>query len=149
MTVATIVGGVLALFVAVAAFIYLGRRRTTPQALGRALRLLAFGATLGIAIALVPATTSDSGASAAYLLGVPMAVAVLPLVADLTGRAVGITTALGALVLLAWGLILGLGDGVYFVIPALVLGVAAVASITPRRGMSARNHGGQTVRAPE
>ena len=147
MNVATIVGGVLALFVAAAVFIYLGRRRTTPHSVGRTLRLLAFAATLGIAIALLPVTVSDSGASASYLLGVPMVAALLPLVADLTGRAVGITTALGALVMLSWGLILGLGNGVYFVLPALLLGAAAVASIVPRRGTPARNHEDQTMGA--
>ncbi|WFE43522.1 hypothetical protein [Verrucosispora sp. WMMD1129] len=47
---------------------------------------------------------------------------------------------LAAIVMLAWGLLLGLGDGVYFVIPALILGAAAVASITPRRGIPASDY---------
>ncbi len=79
---------------------------------------------------------SDSGVAASYLLGVPTIAALLPLAADLVGRAVGVTTTLAAIVVLAWGLLLGLGDGVYFVIPALVLGAAAVVSVTPRRGTS-------------
>ncbi|MFI7552783.1 hypothetical protein ACIBQ2_23895 [Micromonospora sediminimaris] len=135
MNVAAIVGGGLALFIAVAALVHLGRRRATPYALGRSLRLLALGVTLGIAIAVLPATVSDSGAAAGYLLGVPTVVALLPLGADLVGRVVGIATTLAAIVMLAWGLLLGLGDGGYFVIPALILGAAVVASITPRRGM--------------
>lgn len=145
MNVATIVGGVLALFVAVTAFVHLGRRRTAPRVVGRALRLLAFATTLGTATSLLPVTVADSGAATSYLLGVPLAAALLPLVADLTGRAVGVATALGALVMLCWGLLLGLGDGVYFVIPALLLGAAAVASIVPRRGSPARDHEDQTT----
>jgi hypothetical protein len=144
MSIATIGGGVLALFVAAAAFSYLGRRGVTPQAVGRTLRLLAFAGTLWIAIALLPFTVSDSGAAASYLLGVPLVAALSPLVADLTRRAVGITTALGAFVMLAWGLLLGLGVGFYFVIPALLMGAAAIASIVPR-GTS--NHGHQTIGA--
>ncbi|MEV0158225.1 hypothetical protein AB0H57_31675 [Micromonospora sp. NPDC050686] len=147
MNLAVIVGVVLALFVTVAAILYLSRRRATPHALGRSLRLVALGVALGIAVALLPDTVSDSGAATGYLLGVPIVAAVLPLVADLAGRAVAATTALGALVMLAWGLLLGLGDGIYFVIPALVLGAAAVASIAPRRGMSARNHSDRPVDA--
>ncbi|MCZ7423502.1 MULTISPECIES: hypothetical protein [unclassified Micromonospora] len=137
MTVAGVLGVVLALFVAAAAFVYLGRRRAMPGALGRSLRLLALGVTLWIAVAVLPDTLSDSGAAAGYLLGVPTVAALLPLAADLAGRAVGVTTTLAAMVMLVWGLLLGLGDGVYFVIPALVLGAAAVVSVTPRRGTSA------------
>ncbi len=136
MTVAGVLGVLLALFVAAAAFARLGRRRATPDALGRSLRLLALGVTLGIAVAVLPDTVSDSGVAASYLLGVPTIAALLPLAADLVGRAVGVTTTLAAIVVLAWGLLLGLGDGVYFVIPALVLGAAAVVSVTPRRGTS-------------
>ncbi|MBQ1023789.1 hypothetical protein [Micromonospora sp. C95] len=137
MTVAAVVGVVLALFVAAVAFVYLGRRRATPSALGRSLRLLALGVTLGIVVAVLPDMLSDSGAAAGYLLGVPTVAALLPLAADLAGRAVGVTTTLAAMVMVVWGLLLGLGDGVYFVIPALVLGAAAVVSVTPRRGMPA------------
>ncbi|MEV4711561.1 hypothetical protein [Micromonospora sp. NPDC049374] len=135
MSVAATVGGVLALLIAVAALIYLSRRRAAPHALGRSLRLLALGVTLGIVVAVLPATVSDSGPAAGYLLGVPTVAALLPLGADLAGRAVGVTTTLAAMAMLTWGLLLGLGDGVYLVIPALILGAAAIASITPRRGM--------------
>ncbi|GIJ31556.1 hypothetical protein [Micromonospora sediminimaris] len=140
MNVAAIVGGGLALFIAVAALVHLGRRRATPYALGRSLRLLALGVTLGLAVAMLPATVSDSGAATGYLLGVPTVVALLPLGAELAGRLVGVATTLAAIVMLAWGLLLGLGDGVYFVIPALILGAAAVASITPRRGIPASDY---------
>jgi hypothetical protein len=147
MSIATIVGGALALFVAVAGFVYLGRRRPVPHAVGSTLRLLAFAGTLGLAIALLPFTVSDSGAAASYLLGVPVVAALLPLVADLASRAVGITTALGAFVMLVWGLLLGLGDGFYFVFSALFLAAAAVASIIPRRGTPGRGREDRTVGA--
>ncbi|SCL37371.1 hypothetical protein GA0074692_4644 [Micromonospora pallida] len=141
MNMATIVGGFLALFVTAAAFMYLSRHRTTPNVVGRVLRLLAFAATAAIVIALLPSTLRDSGASAGYLLGVPVVAAVGPLVADLTGRAVGITTTVGALVMLVWGLILGLGIGLWFVVPALLLGMAAVATIPSRRVAATGNPG--------
>lgn len=136
MTVAGTVGGVVALFVAVAAFRYLSRRRAAPDAAGRVLRLLAFAATVGIATALLPSTVADSGASAGYLLGVPVVAAAGPLVADLTGRLVGISTTVGALVMLLWGLLLGLGIGFWFILPALLLGLAAVSRIGGRAGVS-------------
>ncbi|GAA1875098.1 hypothetical protein [Asanoa iriomotensis] len=128
MTVATLIGAVLALFIALAAFAYFRRQ----PAIGRLLRLLAFAATIGIAVALLPFTLDDSGAAASYLLGVPVVVAVAVLLADLSGRAVGAATTVGALVMLAWGLILGLGIGFWFLIPALLLGAAAIASISSR-----------------
>ncbi|BCL15980.1 hypothetical protein [Micromonospora sagamiensis] len=141
MTIAAIVGGVVALFVAVAALMYLSRHRAAPQAVGRVLRLLAFAATIGIAAALLPFTVSDSGASASYLLGVPVVAAACPLVADLVGRAVAVTTTIGALVMLAWGLLLGLGIGLWFLLPALLLGAAVVASIPSRRTAVTGNRG--------
>jgi hypothetical protein len=130
---AAVVGGVLALFLAAAAFMYLGRHGATPAVVGRVLRLLAFAATVGIAVALLPFTVADSGAAAGYLLGVPVVAAVIALVADLTHRAVGVTTAVAAVTMLAWGLLLGLGIGLWFTLPALILGMAAVATITSRQ----------------
>lgn len=132
MNMATIVGGVLALFIAVAGFVYLSRRRATHDAVGRVLRLLAFAATVGIVVALFPFTVEDSGAAASYLLGVPVVAALCALIADVARRAVGITTTVGALVMLIWGLILGLGIGFWFIPPALLLGMAAVATMSSR-----------------
>jgi hypothetical protein len=147
MTVAAVVGAVLVLFIAAVAIVYLSPRRATSGALGRSLRLLALGVTLGIVVAVLPDILSDSGAAAGYLLGVPTVAALLPLAADLAGRVVGVTTVLAAMVMFAWGLLLGLGDGVYFVVPALVLGAAAVASITPRRGVSVSDRRDRTADA--
>jgi predicted secreted protein len=130
---APIVGGVLALFLAAAAFVYLGRHGPTPRVVGRVLRMLAFAVTVGIVVALLPFTVDDSGAAASYLLGVPLVAAASALVADFANRAVGITTVVAALVMLVWGLILGLGIGLWFIIPALILGIAAVASMSSRR----------------
>jgi hypothetical protein len=130
---AAIVGGVLALFLAAAALVYLRGHGGTPGVVGRALRLLAFAATVGIVVALLPFTVEDSGGAAVYLLGVPLLAAVLALVADLTGRAVGVTTTVAALVMLGWGLLLGLGIGMWFTLPALILGIAAIATLSSRR----------------
>jgi hypothetical protein len=130
---AAIVGGVLALFLAAAALVYLRGHGGTPGVAGRALRLLAVAATVGIVVALLPFTVEDSGGAAVYLLGVPLLAAVLALVADLTGRAVGVTTTVAALVMLGWGLLLGLGIGMWFALPALILGIAAIATLSSRR----------------
>ncbi|MEV4412312.1 hypothetical protein [Catellatospora sp. NPDC049609] len=143
MNVASTVGAVLALFIASAAVMYWSRHRAAPDAVGRVLRLLALAATAGIAVALLPFTVDDSGAAAAYLLGVPVLAAVCPVVADLAGRAVAVTTTVAALVLLAWGLLLGLGVGLWFLIPALLLGTAVVAGIASR---GAAVTGGQGAR---
>jgi hypothetical protein len=130
---APIAGGVLALFLAATAFVYLGRHGTTPRVVGRVLRLLAFAVTVGIVAALLPFTVEDSGAAAGYLLGVPVAAAVGALVADFAQIAVGTATVVAALVMLAWALILGLGIGLWFTLPALILGTAAIATMSSRR----------------
>src|SRR5688572_5469080 len=127
---ATITGGVVALFITVAAFVDLRRNGATPGAVGRLLRFLAFAATVWIVVALLPFTIADSGTAATYLLGVPVVAAVGALIADLTHRAVGTTTTVAALVMLMWGLILGLGIGMWFVPPALLLGMAAIATMS-------------------
>jgi hypothetical protein len=137
--VAGIAGALVALFVVVAAVVHLRGHGATPAVFGRALRLLALAATAWITIALLPFTIDDSGAAAGYLLGVPVVVAVGVVVADLAHRAVGITTTVGALVMLVWGLYLGLGIGLWFMIPALLLGAAAVASV-PSRRVTAPHH---------
>ena len=139
MNMATIVGGVLALFIAAAAFVYWSKNAAAPDVVGRVLRLLAFAATVGIAIALLPFTVEDSGAAATYLLGVPVVAAVSALIADLTRRAVAITTTIAALVTLAWGLLLGLGIGLWFVLAALLLAIAAIATISSRRATATDN----------
>ncbi|MFG1868490.1 hypothetical protein [Micromonospora arborensis] len=128
MNVATIAGGLVALFIVAAAFVTLRGRGTAPRSVGLIMRLLAVAATAWIVVALLPFTIDDSGAAAGYLLGVPVVVAVCPLIADLTHRAVHITTTVAALVMLVWALILGLGIGLWFVLPAVLLGMAAIAT---------------------
>ncbi|MEU7800864.1 hypothetical protein AB0B10_16500 [Micromonospora arborensis] len=139
MNVATVAGGLVALFIAAAAFVSVRRRGGAPGSVGLVLRLLAVAATAWIVVALMPFTIDDSGAAASYLLGVPVVVAVCPLIADLTHRAVGITTAVAALVMLLWALILGLGIGLWFVLPALLLGMAAIATTASRPATAPRN----------
>ncbi|MCA2212051.1 hypothetical protein [Jidongwangia harbinensis] len=129
---AALVGGALAVFLAAATVVYLRGRGGTPGIVGRALRMLAFAAAVGIVVALLPFTVEDSGAAAIYLLGVPLVAATAALAADLTGHAVGLTTTIAALVTLAWGLLLGLGIGMWFAIPAVILGCAAIATLSSR-----------------
>ncbi|MEU8180738.1 hypothetical protein AB0B85_20290 [Micromonospora sp. NPDC049044] len=132
MNVATLAGGVVALFIAAAAFVSLRGRGTASGSVGLLLRILAIAATAWIVIALLPFTIDDSGAAATYLLGVPVVAAICPLIADLTHRAVATTTTVAAFVLLVWALLLGLGIGLWFVLPALLLGVAAIATMANR-----------------
>jgi hypothetical protein len=139
-SVATITGGMLALFITAAALVNLRKNGTTPDAAGRMLRLLAFAATVAMVVALSPFTIADSGTAAIYLLGVPVVAAVGPLVADRARRAVGITTTVAALVMLTWGLILGLGIGLWFVVPALLLAMAAVATASSRHASVSNTH---------
>ncbi|MFG2046631.1 hypothetical protein ACGFIW_04280 [Micromonospora sp. NPDC048935] len=137
MNVATLVGGLVALFIVATALVRIRRRGAASGSVGLLLRLLAIAATAWIVIALLPFTIEDSGGAISYLLGVPVVAAVCPLVADLTHRAVGITTTVSAVVLLLWALLLGLGVGLWFVLPALLLGMAAIATV-PGRGAAVR-----------
>ncbi|GAA3463757.1 hypothetical protein ACFFSW_31390 [Saccharothrix longispora] len=130
--IATITGACLALLLTAAALVRLRGRWSVPGTSGRALRWVAVAVTVGIAVALFPVVWSDSGGATAYLLGLPLVVAAAVVAADLTGRAVGVVTAVAALVMLVWALVLGLGPGVYFALPALILGLAALASVRPR-----------------
>ncbi|GAB3959581.1 hypothetical protein GCM10027614_79370 [Micromonospora vulcania] len=80
----------------------------------------------------------DSGAAAGYLLGVPAAAAMLPLVAQRIGRLTRAADVVAALVITAWGLLLGLGIGGAF-LPAVVLLIASAASTgTPRTSANAQ-----------
>jgi hypothetical protein len=139
-SVATIAGAMLALFITAAALVNLRKNGATPGAAGRMLRILAIAATIAMVVALSPFTIADSGAAAIYLLGVPVVAAVGPLVADLARRAVGITTTVAALVMLTWGLVLGLGIGLWFVVPALLLAMAAVATASSRHASMSNTH---------
>ncbi|MEJ2853281.1 MULTISPECIES: hypothetical protein [unclassified Saccharothrix] len=130
--IAAIAGVCLALFLTAATLIRLRGRWAVPGTVGRALRWTGVAATVGIAVALLPEMSGDSGSATAYLLGVPLVAAAAVAVADLAGRAVTLVTTVVALVMAAWGLMLGLGPGIYFVLPALVFGIAALTSIRPR-----------------
>ncbi|TQM78682.1 hypothetical protein FHX81_0958 [Saccharothrix saharensis] len=130
--IAAIAGACLALFLTVAALVRLRGRWPVPGTIGRVLRWTGIAATVGIAVALLPVTSADSGSATAYLLGVPLVAAVAVAVADLTGRAVGFVTTVAALVVAVWGLVLGLGPGFSFVLPALVFGIAELTSVRPR-----------------
>lgn len=130
--IAVITGILLGSLIVVAVVVRLNGRWSAPGTGGRALRWFAVAATVAIAVALLPGTLSDSGGATVYLLGVPLLAAAAVAVADVTGRAVGTVTAVAALAMLVWGLLLGLGYGVYFLLPALILAVAVLASVRPR-----------------
>ena len=130
--VAVIAGTAIGLLIVVAVVVRLNGGWSAPGTAGRALRWLAVAATVAIAAAQLPGTWSDSGGATIHLLGVPLLTAAAVAVADATGRAVGTVTAVAALAMLVWGLLFGLGSGGYFLLPALILVVAVLASVRPR-----------------
>ncbi|MEU7775304.1 hypothetical protein AB0C44_28655 [Micromonospora taraxaci] len=103
-----------------------------PPGVRRVARWSALAITVLVAAALTPYTVDDSGAAAAYLLGVPVVAALLPVLAQWAGRLTGVADVVAALGITVWGLLLGLGIGVAF-LPAVVLLIAsAVGAGAPR-----------------
>ncbi|MEV4823301.1 hypothetical protein [Micromonospora sp. NPDC049274] len=101
------------------------------------LRWSALGITVLVAAVLTPYTVDDSGAAAAYLLGVPVVAALLPVLAQRIGRLAVVADLTAALVVAGWGLLLGLGIGGAF-LPAVVLLLAsAVSTGAPRPSTTA------------
>ncbi len=89
---------------------------------------LALAAAVMAAIVLGPATVRDSGWFATVLLGVPVVLAALPPVWDLTvGRAGNIVAWLAAVLALGWAVLLALGFGLALLPAALLMLAAAVA----------------------
>lgn len=129
--VAALAAGAVALFLVLVVLIRLDSLSAPSRRAGRGLRGLAFAATLGITIPLMPAALADASASVPYLLSVPALVSLLAVLADLTHTAVGITTAVAALVLLGWALFLATFLTASFVFPALLLAVATLARDGP------------------
>jgi MFS family permease len=77
---------------------------------------------------------ADSGEGAtAYLLGVPLVAAVVPMIGDRTGRLVLLLDLIGAAVMGAWSLLLALGIGCAFLPSALLLFGAAITGARRRR----------------
>ncbi|MFG1653336.1 hypothetical protein ACGFIE_25740 [Micromonospora sp. NPDC049275] len=98
-----------------------------PADARRVLRWSALAITLLVAAVLTPYTVDDSGAAAAYLLGVPVVAALLPVLAQRIGRLAVVADLTAALIVAGWGLLLGLGIGGAF-LPAVVLLLASAVS---------------------
>ncbi|WP_433554035.1 hypothetical protein ACQP08_13310 [Micromonospora zamorensis] len=103
-----------------------------PADARRMVRWSALVITVLVAVALTPYTVDDSGAAASYLLGVPVVAATLPVLAQRIGRLTVVADVVAALIITAWGLLLGLGIGGAF-LPAAVLLVAGVVGIRAPR----------------
>jgi hypothetical protein len=104
-----------------------------PAAADRALRRAGLVLTALVAAVLTPSTVEDSGVAAAYLLGVPVAGAAIPLLAELRDSAVTLADAVGAAVVTGWGLLLALGIGMFFLPGGFLLLAAMIARIAARR----------------
>ncbi|MBQ1037229.1 hypothetical protein [Micromonospora sp. C81] len=98
----------------------------------RVVRWSALVITVLVAAALTPYTVDDSGAAASYLLGVPVVAATLPVLAQRIGRLTVVADVVAALIITAWGLLLGLGIGGAF-LPVAVLLVASIVGIRAQR----------------
>lgn len=94
------------------------------------LRLTAAVATVAVAVVVAAVSWEDSGAFALVLAGVPTLAVVPLLVPRLRTRTAAIATWAAAGVVLAWSVLTGLGTGVYFAAPGILLLVAAIASLS-------------------
>ena len=103
----------------------------------RALRLLAVAVTVAVGAALVAPAWRDSGAFALVLVGVPVAAAVVVLGAELAARSATAATWVAAAVMLVWSLLTGLGLGLHFLGPSVLMALAAVVSTPGRRDRGA------------
>ncbi|MGC4746754.1 hypothetical protein ACLQ28_13975 [Micromonospora sp. DT201] len=100
----------------------------------RVVRWSALTITVLVVAALTPYTVDDSGAAASYLLGVPVVAALLPVLAQRWGRLAGVADVVAAVVIIGWGLLLGLGIGGAFLPAAVLLIASAVGTWSPRPG---------------
>jgi hypothetical protein len=123
--------GLAALLVALAVGVLVVVRR--PAAADRPLRWAGLALTALVAVILTPYTVEDSGAAAAYLLGVPVVGAAIPVLADLRNTAVTLADAIGAAVVTGWGLLLALGIGMLFLPGAFLLFAALLVRVAARR----------------
>lgn len=103
----------------------------------RWLRFTALAAAAIAATLLAPAVFRDSGAFAFVLLGVPVALAAVPVGLTLaTGGSPAVVDWLAAVLAMVWAILLALGIGLAFV-PAALLQFAA-AAVATGAGRSAR-----------
>jgi hypothetical protein len=109
------------------------RSRAASIWVPRAARVLALGLAAGITVIVWPRAWADSGAFALVLLGVPVGCCLVALCADLIGWRTALVTTLAAVVALVWSLLTGLGLGFYFLLPAVLLAIAAATSWQIRR----------------
>jgi hypothetical protein len=125
-----VVASVLVVVVGVAA------GRTAGPAAHRWSRWLRWAALAAAALAaalLAPAAAQDSGWFAAVLLGVPVALAAIPVGWDLaTGHSRAVIDWPAAILALVWAVLLALGVGLAFVPAALLqLAAATITTATP------------------
>jgi len=134
--------GALAGVVAVAAVVLIGR----PADGRRIVRLSGLAIVVLTAGLLAPFTVQDSGSAAIHLLGVPVAAALLPVLAQRVGVAARMADLLAGVVIGTWGLLLGLGIGAAF-LPAALLYLAGAVVAPARGGALARHETGGAGRA--
>jgi hypothetical protein len=132
MTVASVIVLLLVAVVSVA----LTLRRTELQGAAAILRLLALLFVVVAAAVLMRPVWQDSGTFAIWSLGLPVVVTLVPLLTA-GARFGAAVTAVAAVLLLVWSLLLALAFGLFLLPAALAETAAAVAQLrpaTPDRG---------------
>jgi len=116
---------------------------STKPGLAVALRVVGAVTTIVVAVVVAAISWADSGPFALALAGVPTAAAAPVLILTLRHRPGLIGVWVAAVVVLAWALLTGLGEGFYFLAPGALLLVAALA--TTANGATTR---GEAATAP-
>ena len=119
----------VAVWVAVMASLALWlRSRRKGTRVARTLQLVAVLLTLVVAAVVVGPAWQDSGSFALVLVGIPLACALITFLAPRTRHAI-LLAWIAAVTMLLWSLVIGLGLGVNFQPPAILL-IASATSAT-------------------
>lgn len=122
-----VVSAVLVAAACAAAF-GVGIRGESVATVGYGLRIAACVFTVVLALTVVGSAWADSGAFALLLVGVPILLAAGSLMAKGNGRRMTAVLWVAAVLMLGWALLTGLGLGMFFLGPAIVMLAAATAS---------------------
>ncbi len=132
----------MALLLLAAAILTVGgvRGRVPASAL---IRRIGYGLTVGLVIVTAPRAFEDLGASAGYVLAIPVLLIMALAFADMSQRHVRLITAVVAMALLVWALLLALSVGLAFLPSVLLLltSVGLEAQRVPRSELTGHRHG--------
>ena len=105
-----------------------GTRGESLARVGYGVRIAACVFAVVVALIIVGPAWADSGAFALLLVGVPIFLAAGSLLVKGHGRRTAAVVWVAAVLMLGWALLTGLGSGLFFLGPAIVMVAAATAS---------------------